>query len=155
MKAALILAAVLASLPAHAKPWQCVLYPRTCDVLIPVPVPAPPEIRPEPPPVFVPAPVPLPPVVVQPAPAVAKPHHKPAAKPVKSKFKKVKKRYTAAELSAMPGLPWYWPCSKIRENAAGKTKAQLIAEGRARNISLNPRQIQQVCDCGVAAACEG
>jgi hypothetical protein len=147
MKAALILAAVLLALPAQAKPWQCVLYPRTCDAPVVVTAPAPePEI--------VPVPRPRPQAAPVAAPAVAKPHHKPDAKParVKSKFKKAKRKiYTAAELAAMPGLAW--PCAAVRLGVAGKTRAQLIAEGRAKGISLNPRQLKETCECGVKAAC--
>lgn len=160
MRFALALAALLVAFPAAAGPFDgyyCKLYPSKCAApIVPAPVelePAPLTVQPAPvavPPPSVAAPIPVPrpraaaPIVV---------HPKPATKParVKSKFKK--KRYTAAELAAMPGLPWYWPCAAIRNYAAGKTKAQLVADGHARRIALNPRQIKEVCNCGVEAAC--
>lgn len=42
MRTAIILAAVLVAVPAHAKPWQCVLWPKTClPEAVPVPTPRP------------------------------------------------------------------------------------------------------------------
>lgn len=167
MRAFVIALALVVSGPAVAQmgtlEWgYCRLYPSKCvrpapHEPAPAPTPEPPAAQPEH--VLVPPPTPaaLPaPAPVATAPVVAKPapRPKPAAKPlprVKSKFKKARKRYTAAELAAMPGL--IWPCWVVRAKTAGKSKAQLIAEGRAQGISLNPRQIKEVCECGVKAAC--
>src|SRR6185295_20308781 len=44
-----------------------------------------------------------------------------------------------------PDLPW--PCWLVRLHAAGKTVAQLEAEGRANNIVLTPKQRRQAQAC--------
>jgi hypothetical protein len=71
MRTALILAAVLLATPAHAKPFMCVLFPKSCIEPTAAPEPAP-------------APVAVPPVVVKPPPKakplprVIRPKYKPA-----------------------------------------------------------------------------
>lgn len=100
-------------------------------------------------------PVELPPVPVAPPividstpPSVVvppKPRPVPIVKPkprVKSTF--VKPRRKTCDMTG-PDLPW--ACWQVRWGSAGKTRAQLVAEGKARGISLSCKQIAQAEAC--------
>lgn len=65
--------------------------------------------------------------------------HKPH---VKSAFVKPKRKI--CDMTG-PNLPW--ACWLVRMNSAGKTRAQLVAEGKARNIKLSCKQIMQAEAC--------
>lgn len=135
MRAALVLAALLLAAPAQAKPWECVLWPKSCQAPVssPLPVPEPPAALPAP---------------IQVAPPVApvkhaKPH--PKAKPhprIKSKFAKPKRK---AVDNSGPDLPW--PCWMVRLRAGGRSNAELAAEGRSQGIKLTAKQERQALAC--------
>lgn len=149
----------LVTTPVQAGPLEalrdgyCKLYPSKCvtpSMPLP-PEPQPVDAAPAPPPEAVPVPVARPQVVqTLTAPAVHRTVKK-TPKIIKSKFKK--RRYSAVELAAMPGLPFYYTCSAMRNYVEGKTKAQMLADGRRRGIALNPRQVKETCECGVKIAC--
>jgi hypothetical protein len=122
MKSALILAAVLIAAPAHAKPWQCVLWPKSCQAPVPVLIPAP-----DPPAVAAEPSKAVPPVAV-PVPA-AKPHPKPAlakSRRIKSKFKKAKTH--TAWCSRVPS----WATMGMIETAAKAHGVEMTDHYRAQ-----------------------
>jgi hypothetical protein len=49
------------------------------------------------------------------------------------------------QTSGGPDLPW--PCWVVKAHAAGKSEAQLRAEGRAAGIKLTPKQEMQAKAC--------
>lgn len=126
MRAALILAALLITIPAHAKTWQCWAYPKTCQA------PAAVEALPVAPPV---APVDVAPVAVAPLPAP-----RPAAKrapgvvtPLPSKVKRVKSKFAKPKRKA--AVEWW--CSYV---PAGATEAQIIKAAADRNRVISHAQ---------------
>jgi hypothetical protein len=120
MKTALILAAVLLATPAHAKPFMCVLFPKSCIEPTAAPEPAP-------------APVAVPPVVVKPPPKakplprVIRPKYKPA--PAKARRKH----------AAVPS----W-CSWV---PAGTSIDRMKTEAKSRGIAWTSSAAAQAQAC--------
>jgi hypothetical protein len=129
----LAISALLVAVPAQAKPWQCVLWPKTCPA--PVSAPANPE-----PPLSQPAPI-------QPAPPITgikntletppRPTVKVAPKPpkrIKSNFAKPKRKVVA--------LPWW--CARIPK---GTTIAQIEDAAPTFGVTLTPENRRQAWAC--------
>lgn len=125
MRAALILVTIIFSsslvgikitVPAHAKPWQCVLWPKSCQVPDPLPAPEPPAAQ-------QPSQA-APPVVPKPT---AKSHPR-----IKSKFAKPKRK------AALPS----W-CKQVPSWAS---VAQMQSEATKRGHVLTSQQAQACLD---------
>jgi hypothetical protein len=88
----------------------------------------------------------LPPAVPPPS-AQAQPETKPAPspQPQPATASKPARRMTKRPDDGGPDLPW--PCWMVRLHAAGKTPAQLEAEGRKNGITLTPKQRRQAQAC--------
>lgn len=116
MRAVLTLVAVLAMLvAARAKPLECVLWPKSCQV--PVVIPASPA-----PPVSQPAPMPVPPV------AIPRPAPRPVAKPrprIKSNFAKPKRKTVTAWCARVPAGTPLW----MVQNAAARELGRPLTAG--------------------------
>lgn len=146
MKAALTIVIALAASPVEARPWQCVLWPNTCQMdqppseSVPLPVPVPverPPIVPPTEPTVAPAPARAPLVVHRAPKAAAKPVPAKKATPpkrIKSKFAKSKRR-VATDPSWCSRVP-SWASLEMIEAAA-----------TARGIAMTERQRQQARDC--------
>lgn len=132
MRSVLAIVLAVAASPVEARPWQCVLWPNTCQLDQP---PAPPEpslpppvpVQPAPLPVPVPAPAP-PPVVARP-PAARPPAKAAPAKRIKSTWAKPKRKPAAmpAWCARVPaGTPlWMVKSAAIRELKRPLTDAEI------------------------------
>lgn len=136
MRASALIILVLAASPVEAKPWQCVLWPKTCqmDEAIPAPpepvqtAPVPPPPIPPPPPAVAPPPAPAP-RVMPPAPKIAAP------KRIKSNFAKPKRKTVTVQAS--------W-CAKVPSWA---TLSMIEAAASTRGVTMTEGQRQQALKC--------
>lgn len=154
MRAALVIALVLAPSIAHASLLDtvyCRLKPRSEACRPPAPLP-PVKAAPAPK-ATAPAPVPkADPIRRMPSGPIAVKAAKPAAKVTKrqSKVTKPQQKVTRTRPAKQvadegPDLPW--PCWMVRLNAAGKTPAELRAEGKRRGIAASRKQCLQAQVC--------
>lgn len=107
------------------------------------------------------APAPVAPTIIAPpvvAPVVrALPPRKKAVRPVVKQRKKeprahklkkeAKAKRAKAPCSSLPGPGLVWSCSLVRWHTAGKSRKQLIAEGREKGIKPSKRQICEALEC--------
>lgn len=140
MRTALILAAMLVAVPAQAKPWNCVLWPKQCAEPVPVeaaPVPAPRPVEAPPEPQSTPAPAPasaavpsLPPaarareVTPKPLPRIIRPKYKPAPA-------KARRAAKAKQVDWCKHVPAIATEGQVIKGAAGYGLTVSVAQARA------------------------
>lgn len=127
MRATALIVLALAASPVEARPWQCVLWPNTCQMD-------------QPPPEAAPAPVqaaPIPEVVAPPATVARVKARPPVAKPrprIRSKWVKPRRKQVAVP-------SW---CSRVPK---GTTMAQIEAAAPAWGVTLTPASRRQAEAC--------